>query len=47
MLYLFYKITFTLLLQLPADIEWHFIGHLQTNKVKLLLGTLSATYKII
>jgi uncharacterized pyridoxal phosphate-containing UPF0001 family protein len=19
--------------QLPADIEWHFIGHLQTNKV--------------
>ena len=20
--------------QLPADIEWHFIGHLQTNKVK-------------
>lgn len=22
---------------LPADIEWHFIGHLQTNKVKYLL----------
>jgi PLP dependent protein len=22
--------------QLPADIEWHFIGHLQTNKVKLI-----------
>ena len=21
---------------LPADIEWHFIGHLQTNKVKYL-----------
>jgi pyridoxal phosphate enzyme (YggS family) len=20
--------------QLPADIQWHFIGHLQTNKVK-------------
>ena len=20
--------------QLPHDIEWHFIGHLQTNKVK-------------
>ena len=20
--------------QLPKDIEWHFIGHLQTNKVK-------------
>ncbi len=24
--------------QLPADIRWHFIGHLQTNKVKKLLG---------
>lgn len=24
--------------QLPADIEWHFIGHLQTNKVKHLVG---------
>ena len=23
---------------LPADIEWHFIGHLQTNKVRQLLG---------
>ena len=23
--------------QLPADIQWHFIGHLQTNKVKLIL----------
>lgn len=23
---------------LPADIEWHFIGHLQTNKVKQLIG---------
>lgn len=22
--------------QLPADVEWHFIGHLQTNKVKYL-----------
>lgn len=22
--------------QLPADIEWHFIGHLQSNKVKLV-----------
>ncbi|RWW08682.1 hypothetical protein BHE74_00032279 [Ensete ventricosum] len=26
------------LLQLPLDIEWHFIGHLQSNKVKSLLG---------
>lgn len=24
--------------QLPRDIEWHFIGHLQTNKVKQLIG---------
>ncbi len=23
---------------LPADIEWHFIGHLQTNKVKYILS---------
>src|SRR5665647_846210 len=22
--------------QLPGDIHWHFIGHLQTNKVKLI-----------
>ncbi len=24
--------------ELPDDIEWHFIGHLQTNKVKQLIG---------
>ncbi len=24
--------------QLPKDIEWHFIGHLQTNKVKDIIG---------
>lgn len=24
--------------QLPEDVEWHFIGHLQTNKVKQLIG---------
>lgn len=23
--------------QLPADIHWHFIGHLQSNKVKLII----------
>ncbi len=23
---------------LPEDIEWHFIGHLQTNKVRQLIG---------
>ena len=26
---------------LPDDIQWHFIGHLQSNKVKQLLGTSS------
>lgn len=26
---------------LPADIRWHFIGHLQTNKVKHLIGKTS------
>lgn len=24
--------------QLPNDIEWHFIGHLQTNKVKIIIA---------
>lgn len=24
--------------ELPDDIEWHFIGHLQTNKVRQLMG---------
>ena len=24
--------------QLPSDIRWHFIGHLQTNKVRQLVG---------
>lgn len=24
--------------QLPSDIRWHFIGHLQTNKVKMIVG---------
>lgn len=27
--------------QLPSDIRWHFIGHLQTNKVKQLIGKTS------
>ena len=26
---------------LPSDIEWHFIGHLQTNKIKKVLGRAS------
>lgn len=24
--------------EMPADVEWHFIGHLQTNKVRQLIG---------
>lgn len=27
--------------QLPSDMEWHFIGHLQTNKVRALIGKTS------
>ena len=27
--------------QLPADIQWHFIGHLQTNKVRQIVGRVS------
>jgi hypothetical protein len=25
--------------ELPPDVRWHFIGHLQSNKVKVLVGT--------
>ena len=43
---------------LPEDIEWHFIGHLQSNKIKYMIpyvamihgisnGILSARYKAI
>ncbi|MCI7062127.1 MAG: YggS family pyridoxal phosphate-dependent enzyme [Lachnospiraceae bacterium] len=24
--------------QLPQDVKWHFIGHLQTNKIKYIIG---------
>lgn len=27
--------------ELPNDIEWHFIGHLQTNKVKSIIGKIA------
>ncbi len=33
-------------LQLPSDIEWHFIGHLQTNKVKYLASFVSLIHSI-
>lgn len=32
------SVGFQLNSQLPEDIEWHFIGNLQSNKVKPLLG---------
>ncbi|MBQ9477567.1 MAG: YggS family pyridoxal phosphate-dependent enzyme [Bacteroidales bacterium] len=32
--------------QLPQDIEWHFIGHLQTNKLKLVLPYASLVQSI-
>ena len=32
--------------QMPADVEWHFIGHLQTNKVKQLIGKASLIVSI-
>lgn len=31
---------------LPKDIEWHFIGHLQTNKVKYLAPVVSLIHSI-
>lgn len=27
--------------KMPADVRWHFIGHLQTNKVKMLVPVVS------
>lgn len=27
--------------EMPADVKWHFIGHLQTNKVRQLVGKVS------
>ncbi len=32
--------------QLPGDIEWHFIGHLQTNKVKVLVPFITLIHSI-
>lgn len=31
---------------LPADIEWHFIGHLQTNKVKYIAPFVSLIHAV-
>lgn len=32
--------------QLPGDIEWHFIGHLQTNKLKMVLPYVSLVHSV-
>ncbi|WP_243350248.1 YggS family pyridoxal phosphate-dependent enzyme [Parabacteroides sp. FAFU027] len=32
--------------QLPSDIEWHFIGHLQTNKVKYIVPFVTMIHAI-
>jgi len=32
--------------QLPKDVEWHYIGHLQTNKVKQLMPYVSVIHSV-
>ena len=32
--------------QLPRDIVWHFVGHLQTNKVKMVVGKATLIHSI-
>ncbi|MCQ2210810.1 MAG: YggS family pyridoxal phosphate-dependent enzyme [Paludibacteraceae bacterium] len=32
--------------QLPSDIEWHFIGHLQSNKVKYIVPFISLIHSV-
>lgn len=32
--------------QMPADVQWHFIGHLQTNKLKLVLPYISLVQSV-
>ena len=31
---------------LPKDIEWHFIGHLQTNKVKYIVPFITLIHSV-
>ena len=31
---------------MPADVQWHFIGHLQTNKLKLVLPHVSLVHSV-
>lgn len=32
--------------ELPADIEWHFIGHLQTNKIKYIIPYIHTIHSV-
>ena len=32
--------------RMPSDVEWHFIGHLQTNKLKLVLPYVSLVQSV-
>ncbi|MEG1539052.1 MAG: YggS family pyridoxal phosphate-dependent enzyme [Muribaculaceae bacterium] len=32
--------------QMPTDVEWHFIGHLQTNKVRLIIPHVSLIHSV-
>lgn len=32
--------------QLPGDIKWHFIGHLQTNKIKLIIDKVHLIHSV-
>ena len=32
--------------QMPSDVEWHFIGHLQTNKLKFVLPYVSMVQSV-
>jgi len=32
--------------KLPQDIRWHFIGHLQTNKIKYVVGTAALIHSV-
>ena len=32
--------------QLPSDIRWHMIGHLQTNKVKYIVGKTALIHSV-
>lgn len=32
--------------QMPSDVKWHLIGHLQTNKVKYIIGKVSLIHSV-